>query len=372
MMENRSFDSILGGLSVSGANTDANGLTGKESNALSDGSAVKVAFTTNLVSSYDPGHSVADVTQQIYGASGNAKGKTPNMSGFAQNAKDKGANKAGITDVMSYHGAASLPVTTKLATEFAFIDDWFSSVPGPTQPNRFFLHCATAMGKTTNPIPGLSGLDCKTIYKNLEGAGKSYRVYTSSSFASTLYFKDLRGNSNVKGYKDFVSDAKAGKLPAFSYIDPDFNKNDNHPPHSLTEGENLVRDVYNAIRNSPQWNSTLFVLTYDEHGGFYDHVPPPSSVPIPDASTVSPASADFKFDRLGVRVPTILVSPWVQKGQVFRSGVAGRNFEHSSVSATLNKYYGTQPLTKRDAWALSFHGALNYVSQPRTDCPASL
>ncbi|KAJ3299734.1 hypothetical protein HDV03_002822, partial [Kappamyces sp. JEL0829] len=333
----------------------------------------KVNPTSNPVSSYDPDHSVAGVTEAIYGSQGPAKNLVPRMNGFATNAVRRGGLSA-AQEVMAYYSAATMPTTYRLAQEFALVDNWFSSVPGPTQPNRFFLHAATALGHTDNTFPIL-GLKCPTIYDALEAVQKSWRVYTDGTLASTQYFSKLRLNPNVKKYADFQADAKKGTLPAFSYIDPDFSKNDNHPPHSLSNGEGFLSDIYTSLRTSPQWNSTLFVVIYDEHGGFYDHVSPPESVPIPDSSKVSPASYDFDFSRLGVRVPALFISPWVPKGQVFRSSSQSspkRYFEHSSVSATLSKIFGTSFLTKRDAWATSFHGVLNYLAAPRSDCPVVL
>ncbi|KAJ3359078.1 hypothetical protein HDU91_005016 [Kappamyces sp. JEL0680] len=373
MLENRSFDSILGRLSLDKINPDVNGLTGAEANALANGTEFKVNPTSNPVSSYDPDHSVAGVTEAIYGSQGPTKNLVPRMNGFATNAVRRGGLSA-AQEVMAYYSAATMPTTYRLAQEFALVDNWFSSVPGPTQPNRFFLHAATALGHTDNTFPIL-GLKCPTIYDALEAVQKSWRVYTDGTLASTQYFSKLRLNPNVKKYADFQADAKKGTLPAFSYIDPDFSKNDNHPPHSLSNGEGFLNDIYTSLRASPQWNSTLFVVIYDEHGGFYDHVPPPESVPIPDSSKVSPASYDFDFSRLGVRVPALFISPWVPKGQVFRSSSQSspkRYFEHSSVSATLSKIFGTSFLTKRDAWATSFHGVLNYLAAPRSDCPVVL
>ena len=134
-----------------------------------------------------------------------------------------------------------------------------------------------------------------------------------------------------------------------------------------------MKNVYETLRASPQWESTLLIVTYDEHGGHYDHVKPPINVPIPDGSKVSPKFGDFAFDRLGVRVPALLISPWIPKGSVFRSGVEGRHIEHSSISATLKRKFNLDNfLTKRDEWALSLHSATNYVQKPRNDCVQKL
>ena len=155
-------------------------------------------------------------------------------------------------------------------------------------------------------------------------------------------------------------------------IEPDFLKNDNHPPHSIKEGEKFLKMVYETLRSSPQWNQTLFLLTYDEHGGFYDHVPPPLA-PKPDHATTHNSLPNFDFDRLGVRVPTIVISPWVEKGNVIRGpSPSGGHFEHSSIAATVKKVFGLKyHLTRRDAWAATFDVAVTRKS-PRTDCPMKL
>ncbi|KAJ3348045.1 hypothetical protein HDU91_006642 [Kappamyces sp. JEL0680] len=289
-----------------------------------------------------------------------------------------------MEQVLGLHGPDSLPVTYALAQEFGVVDDWFASVPGPTYPNRHFLHCATAKGKTGNSLNVLGqsgvnvfkGLDCETTFSNMESSGKSWKVYADGITPSLLLYSDFRKPRNlakIKPFHSFVQDAMQGTLPQYSYIDPNFLKADNHPPHNLGNGEAFVKLVYETLRSSPLWENSLLVVTYDEHGGFYDHVPPPVDVPIPDNAPVDPPVGDFKFDRLGVRVPTLLISPWIPKGQVFRSGHHGRYFEHSSISATLKRMFGlAKYLTRRDQWAVSLHSVANYLAEPRRDCVESV
>ncbi|KAJ3268044.1 hypothetical protein HDV01_003516 [Terramyces sp. JEL0728] len=390
MLENRSFDTFLGRLKLDGLNPNVNGPELTNGNTLGNGTNVQLRYRepslTNDTDPYDPLHEVPDVTgndiltlEQIYGVfNGSVRGTKPTMQGFGTNVERNAGSEnqtvdTGISEVFGLHGPESLPVTYALAQEFSVIDDWYASVPGPTYPNRHFLHCATAMGQLTNFAATIVGIDCKTLYSNLNDMWKSWRVYTANTIEniSVLLYTDFRFPWNlarIRAFKSFDEDCKKGTLPAFSYIDPDFVNGDNHPPHNLYNGESFLKSIYESLRASPQWNSTLLIVTYDEHGGFYDHVTPPTSVPIPDNSAIKPASGDFKFDRLGVRVPTILISPWVPKGGVFRSGVAGRNFEHSSISATLKKFFNLKRfLTKRDAWAVSFHSVVNYLTSPRTD-----
>ncbi|KAI8925162.1 phosphoesterase [Entophlyctis helioformis] len=375
VMENRSFDSFLGRLKWDGLNTKVNGLVGDEFNLLPNGTKIPVGRINLNINKYDPGHEIQEVSQQLYNTvATTTAGLTPNMAGFAANALAKNKNRQAITEVMGAYGPDTLPVTYALAREYTVVDDWFSSVPGPTYPNRHFVHCATSLGRTGNSDL-LSGLQVRTIWDSLNEAKVDWKVYAAGSLSSTLLYSSMRGGDNkarTKGIKDFTADAAAGKLPKYSYIDPDTNENDNHPPHELVKGEAFVKKVYETLRASPQWNQTLFLITYDEHGGYYDHVVPPSGVPIPDASPVKPPFGDFKFDRLGVRVPTIVISPWVPKGGVVSSTVAGRNYEHSSIPATIKKVFGLPNfLTKRDAWALPFDDIAS-LAAPRTDCPATI
>jgi phospholipase C len=145
-----------------------------------------------------------------------------------------------------------------------------------------------------------------------------------------------------------------------------------HPPADLKAGDVFLKKVYEAVRNSPNWNSTLLLVTFDEHGGFFDPIPPPVNVPRPDNEPLRPFVKHFNFDRLGARVPTIAVSPWVEKGAVISKGPNGEIFEHSSIPGTLKKLFDLPNfLTRRDAWAATFDVALTRKT-PRTDCPKTI
>ncbi|KAJ1276094.1 hypothetical protein BS78_05G187900 [Paspalum vaginatum] len=174
---------------------------------------------------------------------------------------------------------------------------------------------------------------------------------------------------------------REGKLPNYVVIEQRYLDlkllpgNDDHPSHDVSRGQRLVKEVYEALRSSPQWDETLFVITYDEHGGFFDHVPTPvDGVPSPDG-IASDAPVGFAFDRLGVRVPALLVSPWIEPGTVLHrpSGPEPTSqYEHSSIPATVKKIFGLKEfLTARDAWAGTFESVLTRAS-PRTDCPETL
>jgi hypothetical protein len=187
-------------------------------------------------------------------------------------------------------------------------------------------------------------------------------------------------NNTAMHYSTFKERAAAGNLPDYTYLDPryfDFPgapQNDNHPGNAdVSNGEILLKETYEIIRNSPHWEESLFVITYDEHGGFYDHVSTPLYAPNPDGQ-VHP---DFAFDRLGVRVPTIMVSPWIKKGTVVHGAPKDQlptdtsEYEASSVYATVKKMWNLDSdfLTKRDEWASTFEHIFDELEAPRTDCP---
>lgn len=175
----------------------------------------------------------------------------------------------------------------------------------------------------------------RTIFENVEAAGLSFRIYYQN-IPATLFYRNLRKLKYVDNFlsfgSSFKSDAKKGKLPNYAvveqrYVDTKADPaNDDHPSHDVYHGQMLVKEVYETLRASPQWNQTMMVVTYDEHGGYFDHVPTPvRGVPSPDG-IVGPEPFLFRFDRLGVRVPTIVVSPWIDKGTGKSNSLAFSSF----------------------------------------------
>lgn len=167
--------------------------------------------------------------------------------------------------------------------------------------------------------------------------------------------------TNIAPLTKFYEDAKAGTLPELTYINPECcSYQSYHPPSPISMGEGFIKGIYEALRSSPQWDTTLFILTFDEHGGFGDHVPPPTNIPAGDSITyteTAPDGKDFVFDfkRLGVRVPTLLISPWVKKGVVETKGRnRGGEYSHTSILRTLNELWGLEDLTERVEWSSSF------------------
>eukprot|EP01114_Cavostelium_apophysatum_P021888 TRINITY_DN7759_c0_g1_i1.p1 TRINITY_DN7759_c0_g1~~TRINITY_DN7759_c0_g1_i1.p1 ORF type:complete len:479 (+),score=77.80 TRINITY_DN7759_c0_g1_i1:172-1608(+) len=381
MLENRAFDHMVGYLKQS-LNSEIDGLNGDESNPFHPGVPHSPYITVSDDAPYAelcPGHEVPDATEQIFGGPYNYKLDPPPMNGFLANSLKVNGNQG--TQVMKCFNSTSVPAISTLAAEFAIFDRWYSSVPGPTEVNRAYVHSATSNGMGENDLSVLlEGLPQKTIFNSLSDAGIDWTVYMEE-VSTTLFFAQMRKLEYLENFKDynmFLSDAKDGKLPAYSFIEPryfdilGYPANDQHPSHDVWEGDFLIKNVYETLRASPVWNSTLFIVTYDEHGGFYDHVPPPmDNVPNPDG--IDSLLPPFNFTRLGIRVPTLMASPWINKGTVVHEPADGTNhYEHSSVIATLNLLYGLEPLTKRDAGAATFEGVVSERPSPRTDGPEVL
>lgn len=390
VMENRSFDHLLGWMKTLNPEIDGVSTPAEFSNRVdtSDPESEIVYFGNQSAHvDPDPDHTFQAIYEQVFGEAWSeesvAKKLPPTMQGFAQNAKH---TKEGLTEtVMNGLKPDLVPVYKDLVSEFAVCDRWFSSLPGPTQPNRLFVHSATSHGLIGNPTDVLiEGLPQKTIFESLRNQGYSFGIYYQYP-ASTLLFKQLRHYKYLKHFHqfdvEFKSHCKKGKLPNYVVVEQRFfdiknlPANDDHPSHDIYQGQKFVKEVYEALRSSPQWNKMLFVIVYDEHGGFYDHVPTPvDGVPNPDG-LVGPAPYNFKFDRLGARVPAILISPRIEPGTVLHepSGpYPTSQFEHSSIPATLKKIFNLKDfLNERDAWAGTFEGVLTRET-PRTDCPVTL
>lgn len=386
VMENRSFDHMLGWMKR--LNPEINGVTGSEWNPVStsDPASPRVYFRDGAhFVDPDPGHSFQAIREQIFG-SNDTSAAPPPMNGFVQQARCMSANMT--ESVMNGFVPELVPVYKALVEEFAVFDRWFASVPASTQPNRFYVHSATSHGATSNIASMLAkGYPQRTIFENIDDAGLSFGIYYQS-IPTTLFYRNLRKLKYLTKFHSYDStfkdQASKGSLPNYVVIEQQYldskskPANDDHPSHDVYQGQMFVKEVYESLRSSPQWNQTLLIITYDEHGGFFDHVPTPvSGVPSPDG-IVGPDPFDFTFDRLGVRVPTILVSPWIEKGTVIHgpNGVPSptSEYEHSSIPATVKKIFDLPSpyLTKRDAWAGSFEGIVLSRTEPRTDCPEQL
>lgn len=374
MMENRSFDHMLGWLHA--PDYDIGGLTGNEWNPLDPGEPPspgnKVAVTRNApyVTAHDPGHAFNDVNVQLFS---NPSGTPPpaplgeNMGFVFNYGQQPDVSKAVAPTIMDCFDPGKLPVLTALAKEFAICTQWFSSVPGPTWPNRFFAHAATSKGYLDNSQ--FHNYDMRTVFENLSAQGKTWANYyhdiSQTWQLQRLDTPELR--NNFKDFKQFRKDAKRGKLPNYAFIEPKYfwwfgEANDQHPPHNVQAGEALIADVYRSVRTSPLWERSLLLVVYDEHGGFFDHMITPKDAVPPDQH-----QSQFKFDRYGVRVPAVLISPYIEKGAVIRE-----KFGHASIPATLKEVFDLEMfLTKRDAGARTFSGVAA-LPAPRTDAPSDV
>lgn len=326
----------------------------------------------------DPCHSVECHDLALFGKDpiGNPK---PAMNGFVENflADDPARPPC---DIMRVYTSKTVPVISTLATEFALFDNWHASVPGPTFPNRLYVHSGTSHGHGTNNLLQTAiGYPQPSIYELLDKKGKTWKAYFEL-ISDTLFFQYTRDFLDKQHFiDDFYEHAAQGTLPDYSFLSPswsdfaDMPASDQHPDHDIAEGERLIKRVYEALRRSPQWEKSLLLITYDEGGGFYSKYPPVSkNVPHPDGRDSDDTDPVFRFDRLGVRVPTLVVSPWVRKGRVVHQPEVGQ-YEHSSVVSTLRKLFDLgPPLTRRDAWAAPFDHIWKELSSPRTDCPKRL
>jgi phospholipase C len=262
-----------------------------------------------------------------------------------------------------------LPVLSELARGYAVCDHWFGSVPTETLPNRSFLHAATSQGHMDDKTKVYT---CPSIYGSLSQQNISWTIYGYDDPPLTRQdFPDITNadESHFGLFGDFQTAAAAGTLASYVFLEPSWSAtgNSQHPNYNVALGEQMIHDVYYALRNGPNWNQTLFILTYDEHGGCYDHVPPPQGAVPPDNSA---GEDSFDFKRFGPRVPTVLVSPLIEAGTVFRVAEGAMPLDHTSILKTIEARWSLPSLTARDAAALDVGAALA-LAEPRTDDPLS-
>lgn len=373
MLENRSFDHMLGDLSLSKGRKEVNGLAEGMSNPDAVGNAVKIKAVTDEKFITDAGHDFADVMKQLAMKDGKAT-----MQGFVQNYAGKfdtpARQKKFGAEIMRYQTEKTVPIHYWLADEYALSDTWYCPVPSETWPNRIFAAAATTTGRLNN---GLPLYNLPTIFSRLRDRGLEWAIY-NDQIPNAINIRHLAGEflrsrhgekSRFRSIRQFEHDCAAGKLPPYSFIEPVYffgGANDDHPPHDIAKGQLFIAQIYLAIRrNEALWKKSMLVITTDEHGGFYDHEPPLQGDFIPAPDHFEDKKHGFRFDQLGPRVPLLLVTPWVSRRRVFRCG-AREFFDHTSVIRTAAIRWGLQPLTKRDAAARPFWDALD-LSAPRAD-----
>jgi len=403
MLENRSFDHMLG--FVYPKSGDFEGLDGTESNPATDGSQLRVfPITPGMQNAYyfplaNPTEGYQATNEQLFSSDTPPASAAAANDGFVTSFEKELQNPAHPLDpklvgavpasIMGMYAAETLPVLSGLAKGFAVCDGWFSSVPTQTFPNRAFAVAGTSLGYIDNSARGTPAFDTPSVFGKLADAGHTWKIYgysgrplTSHDFPDTL--EPGPNGEVVSGFARFQSDAANGTLATFSYIEPEWAthprpphqpgdehnfqiENDQHPISNLAVGEKLLYDIYQALRsNGPAWEKTLLIITYDEHGGNYDHVHPPTGAIAPDG-VVGPSG--FDFTRFGVRVPAVLVSPLIPEGTILHAPSDGRPpFDHTSIIATLRARFGIGALGKRDAAAPDL-GSILTLQTARTDDP---
>lgn len=388
MLENRSFDHLFGCSGIPGIVA----ATAQHTNAY-NGAVYAFGGGAPDPMPTDPGHEFTDVVEQLCGtgvklAPGQAYPPIDN-SGFVANyatTRTEGAPPqpadAG-TIMLGVDTPRQTPALYRLATAFVLCDGWHASLPGPTWPNRYFVHGASSAGLDHSPtsaeMAAWEGVDGFS-YPNgsiFDALGKGhYRLYQDDAgdlSGRIPQVASIKGISffDVDDLSHFEADLAAGYTARYTFIEPSYgdvahetyeNGSSQHPMDSLAAGDQLAARVYNAIRNSPLWQSSMLVILYDEHGGFYDSVRPGSAIAPNDGATSTLNANGFLFDVYGVRVPAIVVSPWVAQGQVDHTV-----YDHSSIPATIERLFGLAPLTARDGAARDL---LPLVTQTcRVDCP---
>jgi len=393
MLENRSFDHMLGYSGITGSDaatgqpTQLNGLAGTESNNY-NGKTYPVSPAADYAMLVDPGHEFTDVLKQLCGPAAvyPPGGTYPPIdnSGFVASYVDAAA-AAGKQDdpgeIMKCYSPSQLPVLNALAREFVICDNWHASMPGPTWPNRMFLHAASSGGLDHSPTTAeivlwetLDGFQFAhgTIFDELQRKNVTRRLYAGDDFPMVAALKGI-ALSDIRPYGDFAQDLQASYPYSYTFIEPSYNvtseykcSTSQHPLDDVTRGEALIKCTYEAIRNSPLWDNSLFILTWDEHGGFYDHAAPPGAVAPGDTVAGSGHNKfGFTFEQYGPRVPAVVISPWIP-----RNLVDHRLYDHASIPATLEALFGLDSLTRRDAQANRLTTLLSLAS-PRDDAPAS-
>ncbi len=273
---------------------------------------------------------------------------------------------------MGYWDGQDIPFYYGLAKTFPVCDRWFASCFGQTYPNRRYLLSGTSMGTIhTSPEPDATTLvpTNGTIFDAFNRHGITWKDYYQSGPSLGLYLPDLAKNvDKTAKMAQFYVDAAAGQLPAFSLLEPDFDKQSEEDPQDISVGETFAAKVTDAVMQSPNWSKTVFIWIYDEHGGYYDHVPPPPALAPDDIPPrYKPGDQPFGFDRYGFRVPAAIVSPYARKEYV--SHVV---HDHTSVLSLAEHKWNLPALTRRDGAADNLLDSLDLHATPAFLHPPTL
>ncbi len=289
-------------------------------------------------------------------------------------------------DIMGMHTPDTLPILSNLAKGYAVCDHYYCSVPSETLPNRAFMHLATSQGNLYDEEKRYSA---PSIFKNLTNHGHTWGIYGYKAKKEPYTFtfcEDISTKQPVtvngvkteeyvipKGcqcgkFTEFEAALKNGTLPDYTFLEPSWGSygNSQHPNYDVAAGEAYMLEIYDKLRNSQYWENTLLIINYDEHGGCYDHVTPPTGATQPSPTTVNKNNG-FKFDRFGVRVPCVLISPWIEAGTVYRTQ-SSTPLDHTSILKTIEVLFNLPALTARDAAAADMLDVLTRDT-PRKDNP---
>jgi Phospholipase C len=347
MMENHSYDSYFGALRVGDGFRFAP--DGKPRNANPDGNG-------NLVRAFH-----MPSTCQLHALPGQDWNRSHRSW---DNGRNDGFVQASTAVSMGYWDQTDLPFYYGLANTFPLSDRWFGSVLAQTYPNRRFLMAGTAAGivSTTTEALLAPAPPNGTIFDRFQSHGISWRNYYSDLPSSAIIIKTVQDYPNsISPIDQFYTDAAAGTLPFFSLVDPNFDTESEENPQDVRRGEQMAAKVINAVMQSPNWAKTMLIWTYDEHGGYYDHVAPPPAVrpdDIPPNIDVPPDLPGM-YDRLSFRVPAVIVSPYAK-----RNYVSHVTHDHTSVLKFLETKWNIGALTYRDANADDLLDSLNLHARP--------
>jgi phospholipase C len=335
MQENRSYDNYFGALHREGQPAS------EPVPKAPAGSTIRPFHQSAMCDVADVNHSWTGTHAEI---------NNGRMDGFAtQNmvAKDPTGSRA-----FGSYDSSDLLFYYRLANTFGIGDRYFASVPGPTYPNRFYEMAGTSFGHIANDRPPAGGFTQPSIFGRLQQAGVSWTVY-DAQFPTASFFADVQAHlDHVKPYSQYLADAAAGTLPQVAFVEPTYigsvtTETDEHPPANPQEGQQFSAGVVRALMSSPNWSSSAMVLTWDEHGGYYDHVAPPAA-PTPDTIPPMLAAGDVPagFNQYGPRVPVLVVSPFSKP-----HFVSHQVSDHTSILSLIEHRFQLPPLTRRDAQA---------------------
>jgi phospholipase C len=377
MMRSRSFDHMLGYMMARDPRID--GVDGTQTNPDTTGALVPVQPRAQYQSQLqpEPGQRYPDVDLQLFG---DPRAAVPNMEGFVKAYYHRQNNVRHSHNVMYCFPPEKVPVISTLASNFLVFNRWFSSLPGPAIPNRAFAHFGTSFGRTDMDF-FYPGQKYKTIHERMVAEGHTAKIYYYDPPSATMGGMNLLLEEKPAlfgQFDQFRADCYAGHLPDYSFIEPNYTDHtvgadtvpaaDQHPDHNVLAGEEFIASVYmSVLDNEDLWNTSLLLVVYDTHGGIYDHVPPPACAP----DEFTDPQTRFKFDRLGIRVPAVLISPWIPKGRVVPDPAldsASRVFDHASIPATVAEHFGldTTHRSPREAAASTFLDFLT-LDKPRDD-----